>query len=226
MKNDVLLKKLENINLLETNELLANLIEEIKLEMFTEENKGLTTKQRINYCMNYHKKLDKKPKKVLAYTCNDQIEGKQVFTDSFFMVVLSNDDKLPIPDYKDIKGMKLNYPAVVNLIRHNNYSERYKTFTCNVGKLLQYLKTEENLILKNNNDFNVALTYENFRNLITFMNFKNSDTITLHARALENTTETTSVSPVYVKKENGTEGIMLPVRVVGDYKTITDKDLA
>jgi uncharacterized protein (DUF1499 family) len=77
MKNEILLNKLQEINYLKDKEnaqqKINKIIEALKQEIIVEENKGFSTKQRLNYCLNYSKKLIAGSRAVLGYTCNDQI---------------------------------------------------------------------------------------------------------------------------------------------------------
>lgn len=222
MKNTILLETLKEINLLKDREKMQlqiqKIIETLKQEIVLEENKGLSSKQRLNYCLNFARKLQKGKRPVLGYTCNDQIKDKQVFCDSFFLVSLAETDQLPIADYKEAEN-KLNYPIVERIVVPSNYG--VKSFNCNVGKLLQQLKANKEIHLFNEETgFNVLLGEENVKNFLTFMNYSSKDTITLYARTLENTTENTSLSPVYAINKNGSYGIVLPIREYGDRNII------
>jgi hypothetical protein len=232
MKNETLLQTLKDINVLndkaKMHSGLEKLIEAVKREITLEENKGLSNKQRLNYCLNLAKRLATgNTKKVLGYTCNDQIKGKQVFCDSFFLVALAEADRLPIADYTEAPE-KLNYPIVERIIIPSNYGS--KTFTCNVGKLLQHLKAHKQLHLVNETTgFNTVLHEENVKNFVTFMNYSTKDNITFQCRTIDKTELAPSTSPVYAKNKNGSYGIVLPLaRFREDEKqpvTITEAEL-
>ena len=222
MNNTTLLEQLKQINYLsdkaKAQEKIEKLIAAIQQEIIVEDNKGLTTKQRLNYCMNVAKKLQNSTRPVLGYTCNNQIKDKQVFCNSFFLVALAEADRLPIADYTEAKT-KMSYPNVERIVIPGNYG--VKSFTCNVGKLLNYFKAHKVLHLVNESTgFNVLLGEENVKDFVTFMNYNSKDTITLYARTLENTTATTSLNPVYAENKNGSYGIVLPIR-----ESINDRPL-
>jgi hypothetical protein len=231
MKNEILLNKLQEINYLKDKEnaqqKINKIIEALKQEIIVEENKGFSTKQRLNYCLNYSKKLIAGSRAVLGYTCNDQIENKQVFCDSYFIAALAEKDKLPIADYTEAPT-KLNYPTVTRIIIQSNYGS--KKFTCNVGKLLNYLKAHKMVhLVDEKTGFNVILGEENTKNFITFMNYSTKDNITLQVRTIDRTDLAPSISPVYAENNNGSYGVVLPVgRLKEDEKqpvTVTAEEL-
>lgn len=217
MNNITLIKRLENININCKNNDITSLIEELKKEALIEDFKGLSTKQRLNKCLNYSKKLVKKCRPILAYTCNDQIKGYQCFCDSYFMVALNEEDKTPIADYKEIDE-KWSYPSLAFL---NNEIKNYNsiTFTCKLDKLLNYAKVNTCLKLINSETgFDNCIAYETLEMFVTFMNLKPNDTITLIAKSKDFS------RPIYVKKDNGTYGFIMPIRN-GDYHILKEEDL-
>lgn len=210
MKNETLLNELFKINsLAEKDKIklsLDTLISKIQQEILVEENKNLSSKQRLNKCLNYHKKLLKSNKPILAYACNDQFDGKQAFCNSFYLTVLVDDDKLPIDDYTTKFS---NFPNLTRLVNKKDYA--FKTFTCNVGKLMNAFKSY-NIIQLVNDDFNAVLNRENFENFIYYMNFKNKDTITLYCNEFEKRNFEETLKPVFTEKKNGSFGIILPMK--------------
>lgn len=207
MKNAELIKRLEIINESCKDSLLDLLIDELKREVLVEDFKGLSTKQRLNKCLNYSKKLVKKLRPVLAYADNEQINGYQVFTDSYFLVALNESDKLPIKDYKEIDS-KWTYPNIKWADTDRRFYDN-KTFKINVGTLLKHCKLNKYLELVNEKtDFLTCVGTEVLEMFITFMNLKTSDEIVFKIRD--------AVKPILVEKENGTFGILMPIRKNGN----------
>lgn len=217
MKNVELIKRLEVINESCNDYSISVLIEELKKEVLVEDFKGLSTKQRINKCLKYSEKLSKK-RPVLAYTDNEQIKDHQVFTDSYFLVALNENDKLPIKDYKEIDS-KWTYPDIklfdVSRMFYDN-----KTFKINVGTLLKHCKLHDYIELVNEKtDFITCVGTEVLEMFITFMNLKTSDEIVFKIRD--------AVKPILVEKENGSFGILMPIRKNGniEFYKLNEEDL-
>ena len=228
MKNEKMLEELKKVVLLSEKEKIKTslnvLIEKLQQEILVEENKNLSSKQRLNKCLNYHKKLLKSPRPILAYSCNDQIEDRQVFTNAYYLVALKTVDQLPIPDYKE-SNLKINFPDITRIFSASNYNE--KTFTCNVGKLLNAFKSYNNIhLLNEKTSFSACLSKENFELFILHLNYKNSDNITLYATTYESPHYCDStLRPVYTKNENGSDGVILPIKYFDGYKTFNESDL-
>ena len=211
MKNETLLKELKCIRFEihekeSKNIMLDELIEKIKMEMLIEDNKDLTSKQRLTKCLNHHKKMLKTTKPILAYCDNLQIEGKQIITDSFFLVALANEDILPIPSYKE-KFDK--YPSVDYLL-HKTKTNINDSIYVNVGKLMNYAKLDNFINIKINNKI-CCLNVDTLKTFITHLNVKNSDNIALHYNSKScDLNNNCYISPFYIEKKNGTIGLILP----------------
>lgn len=227
MKNETLLKELLKINsLAEKDKIklsLDTLISKVQQEILVEENKNQSSKHRLNKCLSYHKKLLKSTKPFLAYACNDQFNGKQAFCNSFYLTVLCDDDKLPIDDYTSSEFN--NYPNLTRLFDRKKYG--FKTFTCNVGKLMNAFKAH-NIIQLVNDDFNAVLNRENFELFIYHLNYKNSDSITLYCDEFEKRIFEETLKPVFTEKKNGSFGIILPMKKNDDenIKMFFESDLS
>lgn len=161
MNNTILLNKLNNI-FNESNDgkkqiLLGSLISDIKAEIMLSD--ATCSKKRNNFILSYHKKLVKQHKKlVLAFSSDDAIENKQVFTDSYFLVALNEQDKTVIPDYKNAgiynKDIKLNkdgfnfdgmhYPNIKPII--NGFSKDIK-ITLDTQFILKTIKAYESILI-------------------------------------------------------------------------------
>lgn len=218
MKNVELIKRLEGINKSCEDYGIAVLIEELKQEVLVEDFKGLSTKQRLNKCLKYSEKLSKKLRPVLAYTDNEQLNGYQVFTDSYFLVALTEEDKTPIKDYKEIDG-KWTYPNIKWADADRRFYDN-KTFKINVGTLLKHCKLNKYLELVNEKtDFLTCVGTDVLEMFITFMNLKASDEIVFKIRDV--------VKPILVEKENGSFGILMPIRKNGniEFYKLNEEDL-
>lgn len=203
MNNIILIKKLEGINKGVESFGLTQLIEELKQEVLVEDFKGLSNKQRLNKCLKYSEQISKKLRPVLAYTDNEQIKDHQVFCDSYFLVALTEEDKTPIKDYKEINN-KWSYPDIKWVDTDRRFYDN-KTFKINVGTLLKHCKLNNHLELVNEKaDFITYVDSKTLEMFITFMNLKASDEIVLKIRDV--------IKPILVEKENGTFGILMPIR--------------
>lgn len=209
--------ELKDLNGVLENKVLENIINEIEIDLLKAKCNDFNQKQRISFCLNYSKKLSTKNRPILAYTCNDQIENYQIFTDCQILVCLAEDDKLPIKDYKEIKELKgASYPNCLQIVNTSKINNDI-TFKCNVGLLLNALKVHKVVNLINTKtDYNYTFEYENFKRFINFMNINKSDNITLLGG-----NNFYSVC----KKNNGTLGIIMGVKSNDDNKTFTEEDL-
>lgn len=212
MNNLAIIKRLETINKSLTSLELSKLIDELKQDELTKEYTGLSSKQRINKCLNYSKKISKKLRPILGYTDNDQIKNKQVFCDSYFLVALSNDDKTPIQDYKEINE-KWNYPNIKWADTNRSNYNNNKVFSCSVSLLLNYCKVYDNFgLLNKNGGFETYVNSKTLEMFIAFMNLKPADQITLKQISVE--------KPVLIEKENGTFGILMPIKKLDNIKML------
>ena len=188
---------------------LMKVKEELEKEIKLAAIPTTTTKQRVNHCLGYSKKLMKGTKPILGYTENNQLEGLQVFTDSFFLVELSEEDKLPIEDWTSNKNNS-QYPCVTKLVDVAAAKLSSKVLEFKISDLLVLFKLSEIVRIKNDN-CSICLHKDNFNHFYQFMNFNTNDTIKLILRD----TDKFNVYPATVLKDNGTIGIILPVRDEG-----------
>lgn len=110
MKNEEILKMINNNQIEELKEKLAN---EIALEGFKS-----SSKNNFKKVYNHLKKQLKGCRPIFAY-CDYQ-EGYQVFTDSFFVALLVKEDYNPLMQLKD---EKINYPNILIFTKKCNTNE-------------------------------------------------------------------------------------------------------
>lgn len=181
MKNIELLEKLKDIAKLVKNysskdkglEKLDDLILNVEGEILKESYEGKTPKQRIDYAIKWHKKQLKTNRPILAYSCKDQVEGYQVFTDCYFMIFLNENDFLPIPDYKEYANGKVNYPNTLQLYKSIECGEEIKLDIKKIQSLLK-VKNEIYTSYKNNK---LYFNKKRFDDLLVLLNVKNNDNI-------------------------------------------------
>lgn len=206
MNNENLLKKIKNIKELNSSfdsrekidSILNDLILDLENAIFNEDVKNTTTKTRNTFCINYHKKILKSPRPVLAYTKNNN--GIQTFCDSYFLVNLVEEDFTPIAD---VSTTQYIYPNTDCLIPRNL---KEKTLKIKINELKKILKVYDIITFTYENE-KIKLGKKNLINFINFMNYKNDEILELF---INNSTKFTK-QPLYTKKENGTEGVILPV---------------
>lgn len=209
-------------------ESLQELKESLERALLVEEATKTTSKQRARFCLNYSKSRSMQRRPILQYTCQDQIENTQVFTDSFFMVFLKNNDILPIPDYKSINKDWV-YPDLTRLYRSNqDITCSQYSIKLNINKILNYFKLKEALAIdiKQVSSFGynlvLGLSKDNFKRFVMFMNYKESEEITLY---FNKTSNHEILQPLYAVNKNGSSGLILPCRVADNEETINIKDL-
>ena len=181
MKNIELLEKLKDIAKLVKNysskdkelEKLDDLILNVEGEILKESYEGKTPKQRIDYAIKWHKKQLKTTRPILAYSCKDQVEGYQVFTDCYFMIFLNENDFLPIPDYKEYANGKVNFPNTLQLYKSIECGEEIKLDIKKIQSLLK-IKNEIYTSYKNNK---LYFNKKRFDDLLVLLNVKNNDNI-------------------------------------------------
>lgn len=164
-----------------------------------------TTKGRVDFCLKYSKKLRNGRQPIFGYTESNQIPGFQVFTDSYFLVELVDEDQLPIEDWSTNKNFN-HYPNVTKLIDLSVVKQSKNVLTFKISDLLNEFKMTEAIRIKNDT-CKICLHKDNFTRFIRFMNLGNTDTIRL---VLNNASPSTY--PAYVLKDNGSVGIILPLR--------------
>lgn len=192
---------------IDNQEALLQLKENLELTINAEALKGLSSKQRVTKCLNYAKKIEAK-NPILGHACSDQLKDKdgaplQVFTDSFFMVALKKDDVLPLKEYTELDGAQ--YPRITSLVnRAYDYS-----ININVSDILNQFKLKDSIRL---NDFikdriyafDILLGKEATKRALEFSNAKNNENITIKF--------TNGYIPVRFERENGSWGIICPLR--------------
>lgn len=195
-----------------------NLIEKIKLEIAAEENKTLTSKQRINFVNTFLKNriFERKP----IFKCFDdtQIKEKAIFTDTYFLVALSQNDLagLPLKNFKDYKKENPHiseYPTVTRII-DNNFEKLPFKLTLKVNDILNDIKAAGK---PKNHDYDKGIIYNyddnkkigfgacEMKAFLTFMNFKPTDTITLYFK--------NNLTPAHTQNNNNSYGLILPIRL-------------
>lgn len=199
---------------------------EIEIEIALESNKT-SSKQRIKTIDNYIKnKCAKKP----ILTCyTKQYQNYYSFTDSFFLVSLTENDfnGLQLKDANDA-GLGV-YPDISRII--NNYDiSNYDIFiTIKYNDLLNMFKTHKKidaLILndsifeyqnKYNNEierFKIGFNCEILKIILLCLNFKPDDDIVIYQNKNKPTT------PYYIfNNKTGSKGLILPVRSIIENKT-------
>lgn len=193
----------------------------LKNAILLEELKTTTTKQRAQKCFNLQKKLEKSHRPVLAGTCMDQLENAQIFTDGYFLVCLKDSDILsglktyqetaPGCKYPSVAEAGFNYVKTVDEIKSFSYS-----VTLNINKLLKYFLLDEILCINSKvkslygDTMYLGIARDNFKNFITFMNYKESENITLYWNVSKGENV---ITPLYAIRENtGSTGLILPYR--------------
>lgn len=127
MKTETILNKL--LKLKENpynNELLDNVINELKIDVYNE-NMGLKNrkqdpqKKALKF-LNDNKKRFSNSRNCLAYACQTNINGNdvQVFTDSYIAFFLKTFYKLPLWDNEKEKN---KYPEIERVLPDKNYGE-------------------------------------------------------------------------------------------------------
>ena len=173
-----------------------------------------TGKARIKSCLSYAKEVrEKRP--ILGYTDNSQLkegnENLQVFTDSFFLVALSPDDKLPIEDYTEVESLKgARYPRV-DRIASKNFIDKNMYIDIKINDILNAFKINKSLRLyefSGNKDFAYKINEFYFKKLITFLNVKSDETVRLYATL----NDPYHNKPLYIVRDSGSFGLVLPMR--------------
>ena len=178
---------------------LDSLLLELKNDIEASVN-PYSSKKRLTACSNYAKKVSKN-RNILGYTM--QYNNKQVYTDGFFMVSLCDDDKTTIPDVttnKNITPLKIDF-----LIKYFNDFYKYK-YEIKINDFLNYAKLKDNKTyeININDDEKILFSVDNLKHFIDFMNFKSDETIILYCNSI--------YAIQYCKKDNGSEGVILPLR--------------
>lgn len=194
-----IMEKLKSCKRDESITQLDHLMQEVKIDMEKEKN-PYSSKKRLIACSNYAKKLEKM-RPVFGYTIN--YNNKQVYTDGYFMVSLSKDDEVLIPDVttnKDVNALKID-SIIQNFKQVYNYN-----YKLNINDFLNWYK-----INKDNQPYKIQVDdgvicfdKNNLKHFIEFMNFKSDETITFYYNS--------NWGIQYCKKDNETEGIILSLR--------------
>lgn len=214
-----------NKNTLDLNK-YYNLLDKIKIEIASEENKNTTTKQRITFINNFiknNKTLQKRT--ILKYYDDTQFAGYKAFTDSFMLVLLKEADSeglqwLPFTEYQK-NNPGYNYPTLNRIINFNFKADYSNTLTLKVNDILNDIKAAGKPKIKNG-DFDTVIKYYyidsmdgvkketgfgalNMKSYLIFMNYKPSDTITFYFK--------NAITPAFSENKNGSIGLILPIRL-------------
>lgn len=178
---------------------LDSLLLELKNDIEASVN-PYSSKKRLMACCNYAKKVSKN-RNILGYTM--KYNNKQVYTDGYFLVSLCDDDKTTIADVttnKDITPLKIDF-----LIKSFNDFYKYK-YEIKINDFLNYAKIKDNKTyeININDDEKILFSVDNLKHFIDFMNFKSDEKIILYCN--------NNYTIQYCKKENGSEGVILPLR--------------
>ena len=121
------------------------------------------------------------------------------------IVFLTNNDKLPIPDYKEAGYKEGSYPNVKNIIQLSKYNnENVDTYTA--SDLMAMCKCKKDNLITTNKGFYV---YSNLMlNFLKFLNFNPKDNV-----VLQYIDGDSKLTPIYVKNSTtGSYGIICPSR--------------
>jgi hypothetical protein len=181
--------------------LKAKLEEDIKIE---EASAKTGSKTRIKSCLTYAKhQCPRQP--IFQTTCNDQIEGYQVYTNTYMMVFLTDNDKLPIPDYKEAGYKEGSYPNVKSIVQFSKYNnENVDTYTA--SDLMALCKCNKDNLITTNKGYYVGSNL--MLNFLKFLNFNPKDNV-----VLQYIDGDSKLTPIYVvNSTTGSYGIILPSR--------------
>lgn len=190
-----------DVDVITLDHLKTKLEEDIRVEEASSKNGGKT---RIKSCLTYAKhQCLRQP--IFQTTCNDQIDGYQVYTNTYMIVFLTENDKLPIPDYKEAGYKEGSYPNVKNIVQFSKYNnENVDTYTA--SDLMALCKCNKDNLITTNKGYNV---YSNLMlNFLKFLNFNPKDNV-----VLQYTDSDSKLTPIYVvNSTTGSYGIILPTR--------------
>lgn len=206
-------------NYMEAMQQIQKMKNELEIDLSLENNKT-SSKQRINAINSYiMKKCAKKP----VLTCyTTQIENYFTFTDSFFMVSLTQNDfnGLQLKNATDA-GLG-TYPDITRIINNYDISNYEKYVTLKYNDLLNMFKTHKKIDTLILNDsiyesinrwtdektrFQIGFNCEILKMCLLCLNFKPSDEITIYY----NKDKLTSVYYIF-NNNTGSKGLILPVK--------------
>jgi hypothetical protein len=191
-------------------ELKDYLISEIKLSPITLPSQ----KQRIQKALNFQNKAKKGIRPILAYANNVVIDNinNQYYTDSYFAVRLQGEDIIKELDDMTcdlIKGA--TYPDLERLMNYHNGTCNCE-YVISVDDIMKFLKTskkDDYLTVKG--EIPCYLMNNALSNFMLFMNFDKDEVISFKSKI--SVGQECCVVPLYAYKNNGSMGIILPVRV-------------
>lgn len=198
---------------------------EIEIEIALESNKT-SSKQRIKTIENYiNKNCAKKP----ILTCyTKQYQNYYSFTDSFFLVSLTendfnglqlkNADDAGLGAYPDLTRIINNYDIsnydIFTTIKYNDLLNIFKTHKKNDALILNDAVFEyRNHWSDENERFKIGFNCEILKMILLCLNFKPDDNITIYQNKNKPTT------PYYIfNNRTGSKGLMLPVKSIIENK--------
>lgn len=189
---------------------IQELKNEIRVSILKSENKT-SSKSRLNTMIRVAQKAGKNGFRVALSKAPILEDGTQLFTDSYFLVKLTEQDQNLAMD-SDLTD--INYPRTDRVISGAKDGMQI-AFKISVRELLNTFKMQNTAYIKYSDDEIIALKKDITKNFITFMNYKPSDIIDFRASYhFEKDIETNYSSlrkPLHTTKENGTFGLILPV---------------
>ena len=197
--------KLNALNTKINNFELSELLETLKREIMLDDIKNTSDKQRTKYCLSA---LKKNTKKHIEFNgCFVDEDNIQMITDTYFLVNLVESDhingfnKVGEREEKALKNLKRDFRL------YNVYS--YTPIKVNVKDVLNLVKMKEETISFSfvNDDGVKGIIYFNtqlLKDFIYFLNLQSEEIFELLVKQ--------PLMPAYVVKENGSWGLILPVK--------------
>lgn len=201
-----LLQKMKVLKKGETDLTLDDLIVMLEQEIMLEPC-SYNDKQRIKRCINYAKKVKKTLRPILGYTSND-IEGFQIYTDSYFLVKLDTKDTLNIPNYTEAYP-KGTYPIVRTILNHQ-YSFGVKV---QVNDIRNAIKIKKDICIIDDNERRLLFNCEKLKLLLDFLNYQDDEIVLEYSdyQRYDSTEYVISIVKV-TKPDSESIGIICPIR--------------
>ena len=178
------------------------MLEQLRLITFADSNKT-TSKQRLNYMLNYSKKLLKGRRPIFAYF-HPEKDGSQTFTDGYFLAQLRGNDRVDFNIHNDEIG---NYPRTSGLIP-SSFSDKQKV---DVKYILNASKSYEYIAIKLESGNYCVLATDLLKKAFTFSNA--SGEVELKFNGM--------YKPVVFESNTGSTGVVLPIHHDGDINSDT-----
>lgn len=171
MKTETILNRLLKLKENPLNaELLDNIINELKIDVYNEEmglkNRKQDPQKKALKFLNDNKKRFSGGRSCLAYACKTVINGNdvQVFTDSYIAFILKTFYNLPLWDNENEKN---KYPQIERVLPDKNYGEIVKF---NFKELIAKLKSKQ--IEENNGTKIIEVKSDSYKCLLDADNLK------------------------------------------------------